>query len=76
MIEADSSNDQRERVDVYSTKYNCIVIASIKTLLYITTEQLGVDTYPGYNLYAANLYVLLLAELSVEWTIMEIVYYI
>jgi len=38
MIETDSSNDLGERVDVYLTKYNCIVIATIKTLLYITSE--------------------------------------
>ena len=46
MIETDGDNDLHERAVVYSTKYSCIVIASIKTVLYITTEQLGVDTYP------------------------------
>ena len=66
MIETVGDNDLHERTVVYSTKYSCIVIASIKTVLYITTEQLGVNTYPEYNLYAANLYVLLLAKLSVE----------
>ena len=39
-------NDLHERTVVYSTNYSCIVIASIKTALYITTEQLGVEAYP------------------------------